>query len=77
MDQIKIGKFIRTMRRKKDLTQRELAEAIGVRPGTVSKWECGRGMPDLEVVLPLCDTLGITFRELIHGESTDNRELTE
>lgn len=68
MDQVKIGKFIRTARVKKELTQRELASKIGVKPGTVSKWECGRGMPDLEAILPLCEALDITFRELIQGE---------
>ena len=68
MNQIKTGKFIRANRRKKDMTQRELASLLGISPGTVSKWECGRGMPELELILPLCDALDISFRELINGE---------
>jgi len=68
MDQVKIGKFIRTARRKQELTQRQLADRIGVKPGTISKWECGRGMPDLEAILPLCEILDISFRELMNGE---------
>ena len=74
MDQKKVGKFIRSARRKKDLTQQELAHAINVAPGTVSKWECGRGMPDLSVVLPLCETLDISFRELVTGEFDEEQK---
>ena len=69
MDQVKIGKFIRTARRKQELTQRQLADRIGVKPGTISKWECGRGLPELVNILPLCEVLEISFEELIQGKS--------
>ena len=69
IDQIKIGQFIRSERIKHNLTQRELAESINVGAGTISKWECGRGLPELVNILPLCEVLEISFEELIHGES--------
>lgn len=68
IDQVKIGQFIRSERIKHNLTQRELAEIINVGAGTISKWECGRGLPELVNILPLCEVLEITFEELILGE---------
>ena len=68
MDQIKIGRFIAAMRKEQGLTQRQLAEMLDVSNRTISKWECGDGLPDLSNVLPLCDALGITADELLHGE---------
>ena len=68
IDQIKIGQFIRSERIRRNLTQRELAEIINVGAGTVSKWECGRGLPELVNILPLCKVLEISFEELIQGE---------
>ena len=68
MDQKKIGRLIGTVRRERGMTQRELAEALGVSNRTVSKWECGDGLPELANVLPLCELLQITADELLHGE---------
>ena len=68
MDQAKIGRFIAEQRRARGLTQRELAEALGVSNRTVSKWECGGGLPELANVLPLCALLGVTADELLRGE---------
>lgn len=68
IDQVKIGQFIRSERIKRNLTQRELAETINVGAGTISKWECGRGLPELVNILPLCEVLEISFEELIQGE---------
>ena len=59
MDQIKIGRFIAVLRRERAMSQRELAEALCVSDKTVSKWECGRGLPDASLMLPLCELLGI------------------
>ena len=67
IDQVKIGQFIRFERLKHNLTQRELAEKINVGAGTISKWECGRGLPELVNILPLCEVLEISFEELIQG----------
>lgn len=68
MNQDKIGKFIASERKKKKLTQIELAERIGVSNSAVSKWETGNGMPDYSVFSNLCKTLDITVNELLAGE---------
>lgn len=68
MDQIKIGRFIAEMRKQKSLTQREFAEILGISDKTVSKWECGNGMPELSLLLPVCEALKINLNELFSGE---------
>lgn len=68
MDQIKIGKFIAEMRKQQGLTQREFSELIGISDKTVSKWECGNGMPDVSLMQLLCDALKINLNELFSGE---------
>lgn len=68
MDQTAIGKFITRKRKEKNMTQEQLAEAIGVSNKTVSKWERGISMPDYGTVEGLCRALGITPAELIRGE---------
>ena len=67
MDQIKIGRFIAARRRERGMTQRELAEALGLSNRTISKWECGDGLPELANILPLCELLGVTADELLRG----------
>lgn len=68
MEQKKIGQFIAELRKEQELTQQELAERISVSNKTVSKWECGNGMPDISSIIPLCEVLNITVNELIAGE---------
>lgn len=68
MDQIQIGKFIAQVRKEKDLTQRQLADLLSISDKTVSKWECGKGLPEVSLMLPLCDTLQITVNDLLSGE---------
>lgn len=68
MDQIKTGKFIAAERRRRGLTQREFAERLGISDKTVSKWECGNGMPEVSLMLSVCDALGINLNELFSGE---------
>ena len=68
MDQRKIGRFIAEARKELGMTQRELAEALGVSNRTVSKWECGDGLPELANILPLCELLRVTADELLRGE---------
>lgn len=77
MDQVKIGKFIAQKRKEHNLTQRELAELLGVGDKAVSKWECGRGMPDNEIMLPLCSVLEINVNELLSGESLSVNNYSE
>ena len=71
MEQEKIGKLIAIKRKEKGLTQEELAEKLGVTNKAVSKWETGRGMPDLSMFKLLCDNLDITYNELLNGERID------
>lgn len=68
MDQIKIGKFIAETRRLQKLTQKQLANALSISDKTVSKWECGKGLPEVSLMLPLCNTLNITVDDLLSGE---------
>lgn len=68
MDQIKIGRFIAEMRKQHNLTQWEFADMLGISNKTVSKWECGNGMPELSLMLPVCEILGINLNELFSGE---------
>lgn len=68
MNQDKIGKFIAEMRKQHDLTQREFAAALDVSDKTVSKWECGNGMPELSLMQPICEILEINLNELFSGE---------
>lgn len=68
MEQEKIGKFIAKLRKDKNLTQQQLAEKIGVTDRAISKWETGRGMPDLSLLIPLCKELDISINELLSGE---------
>ena len=68
MDQIKIGKFIAACRKKKNLTQAQLAETLAITDRAVSKWETGKAMPDTSIMLELCDVLGITVNDLLSGE---------
>lgn len=77
MDQQKTGRFIAQCRKEKELTQRELAERIGVSDKTVSKWECGNGLPEVSLMLPLCEVLGITVNELLSGETLGAAEYRE
>lgn len=67
------GPTIRTLREKRNLTQAQLADAIGVSDKAVSKWETGRGLPDISLVEPLAAALGVSVIELLSGEPIVNR----
>ena len=71
MDQIKIGKFIAECRKKKNLTQAQLAEKLNITDRAISKWETGKAMTDSDIMLDLCDILGINVNELLCGEIID------
>lgn len=68
LNQEEIGKFIAELRKEQGLTQQQLADSLGVSNKTISKWECGNGMPELSLILPLCEILGISINELLSGE---------
>lgn len=79
MNQKQIGRYIAEKRRIKNLTQAQLAEQLGISDKTVSKWECGRSMPDYALIQSLCETLDISVSELIEGKeaSLHERQLME
>ena len=77
MDQIKIGKFIAECRKKKNLTQAQLAEKLNITDRAISKWETGKAMPDSDIMLDLCYILGINVNELLCGETIDMEQKDE
>ena len=68
MDQIKIGKFIATLRRQSGLTQEKLGEKIGVTNKTISRWENGNYMPDIEMLQLLAKEFNVSINELLAGQ---------
>lgn len=72
MDQVKIGNLIRSLRQRKGLTQLALAEKIGVSDKAVSKWERGRGAPDISLLPLLSQALGVDAEALLRGDLEEN-----
>lgn len=68
MDQIKTGKFIATLRKEKELTQEQLGEKLGITNKTISRWENGNYMPDIEMLSLLAKEFDVSINELISGE---------
>ena len=68
MDQDKIGKFIAACRKDAGYTQAALAEKLGITDRAISKWETGKSMPDVSIMLELCGLLNINVNELLTGE---------
>ena len=77
MDQIKIGNFIAECRKKKNLTQAQLAEKLNITDRAISKWETGKAMPDSDIMLDLCCILGINVNELLCGEKINMEQNEE
>ena len=70
------GSTIRQLRENRGLTQAELAEKIGVSSKTVSKWETAKGLPDITLLQPLAQALGISVIELMNGEHITNKNIS-
>lgn len=68
LDLIKTGSFIAEMRKEKGLTQKQLADQVGVSDKAVSRWETGKGLPDTSIMPELCKALDINVNELLSGE---------
>ena len=64
---------IKQLREARNLTQAELAERIGVSSKTISKWETAKGLPDVSLLQPLAQALGISLIELMNGEHITNK----
>lgn len=68
MNQIKIGAFIKELRKEKELTQEQLAEQFNVSRRTVSRWETGSNLPELDILIEMADYYEVELRELLNGE---------
>lgn len=68
MDQRKIGVFLKTLRKEKNITQEQLAEKMGVSNRSVSRWETGANLPDLDILMQLADYYSVELREILDGE---------
>ena len=70
------GTTIKTLREGRNLTQAALAEKIGVSSKTISKWETAKGLPDITLLQPLAQALGISVIELMNGEHIINKNMS-
>ncbi len=77
MNQEKTGKFIAELRKGKNMTQIDLADKLGITDRAISKWENGRGLPDISLLIPLCEILDISINELLSGERLDKKDYQE
>ncbi len=68
MDQIKIGAFLKELRKEHELSQEQLAERFNVSSRSISRWENGNTMPDISVMIELADFYDIDIRDLLRGE---------
>ena len=74
MDQVKIGKFIAQLRKEAGWTQETLGEKVGVTNKTISRWETGNYMPDIEMIQILSKTFGVSINELLAGQRLSDQE---
>ena len=76
MDQIKVGSFLKDLRREKGITQEQLAEELGVSGRTISRWETGNNMPDIGLVVEIAEYFDVSIPEISKGErkSEDMKE---
>ena len=68
MDQMKIGNFLKELRKEKGITQAQLAETLNVSARTVSRWETGSNMPDISILVDIADYYDISIPDIINGE---------
>ncbi len=76
MDNFVTGATVRRLREAKGITQTQLAELIGVGCKAVSKWETGKGLPDITLIEPLSNALGVSVMELMSGETIINKNVS-
>lgn len=73
MNQMKIGTFLKALRKEKDLTQEQLAEQLNISGRTVSRWETGKNMPDISILVDLAEFYHVSIPEIIDGERKSRR----
>lgn len=80
MDQKKVGSFLKELRKSKEITQEQLAEQFNVSSRTVSRWENGNNLPDLDILIEISDYYEVDLREILNGERKSenmNKEIKE
>ena len=78
IDQVKIGRFLKELRKEKELTQEQLAEKFGVSSRSVSRWENGNTMPELGILVELAEYYEVDIKEIIDGErKSENMKMEE
>ena len=77
MDTVKIGKFLKELRKEKGLTQEQLGEKVGVTNKTVSRWETGAYMPPVECLVILSDIYTVSINEIVAGQRLREDEFTD
>lgn len=75
MDCIKVGKFIRNLRKEKRMTQKQLADIMNISDKTISKWECGNGCPDISLLNELADILNVNIEKILIGDIKEKKEI--
>jgi transcriptional regulator with XRE-family HTH domain len=73
MDQQKIGTFLKDLRKERNITQEQLAEQMNVSRRTVSRWETGSNMPDLDILIEISEYYDVDLREILNGERKDEQ----
>lgn len=76
MNQYVTGAVIKELREKKKITQSQLAAEIGVTDKTISKWETGKGYPDITLLEPIAEALSVSVTELISGNAVSNSNVS-
>lgn len=76
MDNTQFGAFIAQLRKEQGLTQKELADRLNVTDKAVSKWETGKGFPDVKLLEPLAQALGVSLAELMRGKRQETDTFT-
>lgn len=77
MNNIKSGLFIKEKRNEKGLTQKDLAEILNCTDKAVSRWETGKGFPEVSFLIPLSEALDVSINEIILGEEIKKEEIIE
>ena len=77
MDQIKIGDFLKELRKSKKLTQQEAADSLFVSQKTISRWETGEGIPDISIILDVAKFYNVTVDEILEGKRKIESNKTE
>ena len=77
MDQVKIGKFLAELRKENKMTQEQQAEKLNVSRRTISRWETGSNMPDIDILIELSDLYVVDLREILNGERKSEKMRNE